>query len=155
MTAIARGRSGELIYCDHQENRKSVIGRVHFKLRVVPSGVPLPASGQSALAASGLSLESTQRGTTTSQPAECSDSDSEWTVTREYPATRGTTTSQRAECSEWTVYQLADGLKSRELYRRARPGSCGATAHFPNPKSRYSEPHWQATRKERKFRETS
>ena len=62
-------------YCDHQENRKSVIGRDHLR---VPSGVPLPASGLSA--ASGLSLESTQRGTTA---------------------------SQRAECSEWTVYQPA------------------------------------------------
>ena len=64
-------------YCDHQENRKSVIGRDHLR---VPSGVPLPAAGLSA--ASGLSLESTQRGTTASQRAECS----EWTVTREYPA---------------------------------------------------------------------
>jgi len=36
-------------YCDHQENRKSVIGRDHLR---VPSGVPLPASGLSA--ASGL-----------------------------------------------------------------------------------------------------
>ena len=62
-------------YCDHQENRKSVIGRDHLR---VPSGVPLPASGLSA--ASGLSLESTQRGTTA---------------------------SQRAECSEWTAYQPA------------------------------------------------
>ena len=58
-------------YCDHQENRKSVIGRDHLR---VPSGVPLPAAGLSA--ASGLSLESTQRGTTASQRAECS----EWTV---------------------------------------------------------------------------
>ncbi len=54
-------------YCDHQENRKSVIGRDHLR---VPSGVPLPASGLSA--ASGLLLESTQRGTTASQRAECS-----------------------------------------------------------------------------------
>ena len=58
-------------YCDHQENRKSVIGRDHLR---VPSGVPLPAVGLSA--ASGLSLESTQRGTTASRWAECS----EWTV---------------------------------------------------------------------------
>jgi hypothetical protein len=58
-------------YCDHQENRKSVIGRDHLR---VPSGVPLPAAGLSA--ASGLSLESTQRGTTASRWAECS----EWTV---------------------------------------------------------------------------
>jgi len=54
-------------YCDHQENRKSVTGREHLR---VPSGVPLPASGLSA--ASGLILESTQRGTTASQRAECS-----------------------------------------------------------------------------------
>jgi hypothetical protein len=63
-------------YCDHQENRKSVIGRDHLR---VPSGVPLPASGLSA--ASGLSLESTQRGTCASRRAECS------------------------ECHQWTVYQ--------------------------------------------------
>ena len=37
-------------YCDHQENRKSVIGRDHSR---VPSGVPLPA-------ASGLSAASGQ-----------------------------------------------------------------------------------------------
>jgi len=54
-------------YCDHQENRKSVTGREHLR---VPSGVPLPASGLRA--ASGLLLESTQRGTTASQRAECS-----------------------------------------------------------------------------------
>jgi hypothetical protein len=58
-------------YCDHQENRKSVTGREHLR---VPSGVPLPASGLSA--ASELSLESTQRGTTASQRAERS----EWTA---------------------------------------------------------------------------
>ena len=37
--------SGWACYCDHQENRKSVIGREHLR---VPSGVPLPASGLSA-----------------------------------------------------------------------------------------------------------
>ena len=35
-------RIGTKIYCDHQENRKSVIGRDHLR---VPSGVPLPAVG--------------------------------------------------------------------------------------------------------------
>ena len=47
------------------------IGRDHLR---VPSGIPLPASGLSA--ASELSLESTQRGTTASQRAERS----EWTA---------------------------------------------------------------------------
>ena len=37
-----------VVYCDHQENRKSVIGRDHLR---VPSGVPLPASGLSAVRA--------------------------------------------------------------------------------------------------------
>ena len=58
-----------------QENRKPDIGRDHLR---VPSGVPRPASGLSA--ASGLSFESTQRVSTA---------------------------SQRAECSEWSVYQPA------------------------------------------------
>jgi hypothetical protein len=81
-------------YCDHQENRKSVIGRDHLR---VPSGVPLPAAGLSA--ASGLY------------------------------------TSRWAEVAR-TLPQGETELS-------------GATAHFPNLKSRYSEP--QATRKKGSF----
>ena len=88
---------------------------------------------------------------------------------------RGITVShRRAEYrdNEWSVYipavglrtvsglSPADGLKytsQRAEVAITKPqgetGLSGATAHFPNLKSRYSEP--QATRKERKFRETS
>jgi hypothetical protein len=57
-SGLLQGRSTPTCaYCDHQENRKSVIGRDHLR---VPSVVPLPASGLSA--ASGLSIIIIARG---------------------------------------------------------------------------------------------